>query len=61
MSKSIAWMERLIDLKIRLGREPTLEELLEEAKKHEMTPEEIRRQRESFVRGMMSTGDPRFD
>lgn len=57
----ITWRERVEALQGILGREPTLDELLEEAKKHEMTPEERQAQRESFARGMIPTGDPRFD
>lgn len=57
----ITWRERVETLQGILGRKPTLDELLEEAKKHKMTPEERQAQRESFARGMMSTGDQRFD
>jgi len=57
----ITWEERVKTLRNILGRRPTLDELLEEARKHEMTPEEKQAQRESFARGMMPTGDPRFD
>lgn len=57
----ITWAERLNALRTRLGREPILDEMIEEAKKHEMTSEEKQAQRESFARGMRRTGDPRFD
>ncbi|MEM9047057.1 MAG: hypothetical protein AAGC81_20455 [Pseudomonadota bacterium] len=46
---------------------PDLQEAIESAKARvaEMTPEERQamwdEQRKSFVRGMMPTGDPRFD
>ncbi len=45
----------------KLGRKPTLDEMMEEAKKHTMTPEEVQAQRESFARANVSTGDPNFD
>lgn len=57
----ITWKERVKTLQGILGRTPTFDELMEEARKHEMTPEERQAQRESFVRGMMPTGDPNFD
>lgn len=47
--------------------EAELKRLVEDAKRRydAMTPEQKaehdRKQRESFVRGMMPTGDPRFD
>lgn len=61
MPELITWTDRVVALKERLGRMPKLDELLEEAKKHTMTPEERKAQQESFVRGMMPTGDPNFD
>lgn len=57
----ITWQDRLNNLRSRYGREPTLAEMLEESKHHTMTPEEIKTQRESWVRGMAVTGDPAFD
>ena len=57
----ITWTQRKHDLAQRLGRSPTLVELMEEAVKHEMTPEEREAQRRSFVEAMMPTGDPRLD
>lgn len=57
----ITWKERVEILQNNLGRKPTFAELMEEAKKHKMTPEERQAQHESFVRGMMLIGDPRFD
>lgn len=57
----ITWRDRVVNLTKALGRKPTLEELLAIAEIHQMTPEEIKEQRESFTRGMMPTGDPRFD
>lgn len=57
----ITWAQRLQNLRTALGREPTLEELLEVAAIHQMTPEEIQAQRESWARAMRPTGDPSFD
>lgn len=61
MSEPITWNERVDALCGRLGRRPTLDELMAESREHTMTPAEEQAQRESFVRGMMPTGDPRFD
>ena len=55
------WKDRVDLLRKRLGREPTLEELLEAARDYKMSPGEIEEQRQSWLRGMMPTGDPRFD
>ena len=41
--------------------DPNLLEALREAAGKQMTEEEIKAQRENWVRGMMTTGDPRFD
>ncbi len=57
----MTWEDRLDLLRKRLGRELKLDEMLAEARLHKMTPGEIELQRESWVRGMMPTGDPRFD
>ena len=57
----ITWEERLQNLRSALGREPTLDELLDVAAIHTMTKEERQAQAESWVRGMMPTGDPSFD
>lgn len=57
----ITWKDRVNNLKFRYGRPPTLLELLEENRNHTMTPEELQAQRESFLRGMAPTGDPKFD
>ena len=57
----ITWRERVENLRKALGREPTTAELLTAAEVHEMTPEEIEAQRQSFGRHNVSTGDPRFD
>lgn len=48
----ITWAERIGNLTKALGRKPTLNEMLEVATIHEMTPEEIEAQRQSWVRGM---------
>jgi hypothetical protein len=57
----ITWEQRVFNLRSRLGRLPTGAELLEEARNHTMTPEEVQAQRESWARANVSTGDPRFD
>lgn len=55
------WAEKAAALRARLGRKPTLDEYMAEAHTHTMTPAEVQAQRESWVRSMMPTGDPRFD
>jgi len=55
------WKDHVRALVQKLGRRPTLGELLEIAKTYKMTPEEIQAQRESFARHNIATGDPRFD
>lgn len=57
----ITWQQRVLNLQSRYGRIPTSAELLDEARIHQMTPEEIQAQRESWARANISTGDPRFD
>ena len=57
----MTWADRVNELARRLGRKPVLAELIEEAKNYKMTPEEKQAQMESFIRGLMPTGDPRFD
>ena len=42
-----AWSEKVANLRAALGREPTLDELLEAASAHVMTPEEYEAQRQS--------------
>lgn len=49
---AITWADRLTNLRKALGREPTLEEMLDAAQIHQMTPAEIEAQRQSFIRGM---------
>jgi len=61
MVAEITWTQRLNNLRHRLGREPVLAELLDEARHHTMTPEEIQAQRDSWARANLSTDDPRFD
>ena len=48
----ITWADRIANLTKALGRKPTLEEMLDAAQIHQMTPEEIEAQRQSWVRGM---------
>ena len=48
----ITWEQRIANLTKALGREPTLEEMLDAAQIHQMTPAEIEAQRRSWVRAM---------
>ena len=59
--KPITWAQRVANLRKSLGRKPTVAELLLLVPLHDMTPEEIQAQRESWARANISTGDPRFD
>lgn len=49
---AITWADRIANLTKALGRKPTLDEMLDAAQIHQMTPSEIEAQRQSFVRGM---------
>lgn len=49
---AITWRERVENLTKALGRKPTTAELLEVCQIHQMTPEEIQAQRESWARAM---------
>lgn len=57
----ITWTQRVDNLRKSLGREPNLYELVELSRLHELTPEEVQAQRDSFGRHNVSTGDPRLD
>lgn len=48
----ITWKERITNLRKALGRDPTLEEMLEVSQIHQLTPAEIEAQRQSWARGM---------
>lgn len=48
----ITWAERVGNLRKALCREPTLDEMLTAAQVHQMTPDEIEAQRQSWVCGM---------
>jgi len=48
----LTWPDRLTGLKLKLGRDPTLGEMLAEAIDHTMTPAEIEAQRQSYMRAM---------
>lgn len=61
MDEPITWVQRVEHLRQSLGREPTLYELVDLSRLHEMTPAEVQAQRESWARANVSTGDPRFD
>lgn len=50
------WHQKVAALAIELGRTPTLAELLPLATKHNMSPEELRAQRDSYVRAEMGFG-----
>jgi hypothetical protein len=49
---SITWANRITNLRTAIGRDPTLDEMLDVATIHQMTPAEVEAQRQSFVRGM---------
>lgn len=48
----ITWADRITNLTKALGCKPTLQEMLEVARIHQLTPAEIEAQRRSWVRGM---------
>lgn len=56
MMTTITWADRVANLTKALGRKPTLDEMLDAAQVHQMTPAEVEAQRQSFVRGMRSAG-----
>lgn len=47
----VTWADRLLALVHKLGRVPTLDEMIDESRHHTMTPEEVDAQRRSFARG----------
>ena len=61
MTKAMTWNDRVKALRNKLGQKPTLRELVVESRLHKITPEEVEKQRQSFMRGMKPTGDPEFD
>ena len=61
---AITWDDRVQNLRKALGRNPTLDELLDASQIHQMTPAEIEAQRQSFARGMRARcehGEPDFE
>jgi hypothetical protein len=52
----LPWSQKVAALAAQLGRAPTLDELLPLAAKHRMSPEELRAQRDSFVRAECGFG-----
>jgi hypothetical protein len=52
MIGNITWKDRVANLTKALGRDPTLNELMDVAQIHIMMKEEIEEQRQSFIRGM---------
>lgn len=52
----LPWHQKVADLAIRLQRTPTLDELLELNRGHQMSEAELRAQRDSFVRAQMGFG-----
>lgn len=52
----MTWHQKVAALALRLCRTPTLEELLELNRSHQMTEEEVRVQRDSFVRAQIGFG-----
>lgn len=53
--------QELIERANEIDPDMELSALLREAAKRELTEDEIKAQRESWVRANMPTGDPRFD
>lgn len=51
--QQLTWVEKVDRLKSQLGRNPTLEELIELSRGHVLTESEIRAQAESWVRQTM--------
>lgn len=47
---TITWADRVNNLSNKLGRKPTLDELLDASQIHQMTPVEIDAQRQSWLR-----------
>ena len=52
----LTWHQKVAALSARLERTPTLEELLDLNRTHQMSEEELRVQRDSFVRAQMGFG-----
>lgn len=48
----MTWSDHVVNLRKSLGREPSLNELLDLNRGYTMTPAEIEMQRQSWVRGM---------
>lgn len=59
--KAMDWHQTLRLHEEVLRRRLSLPEMLDLAKTYKMNEAEIQAQRESWVRAMKSTGDPRFD
>lgn len=54
----MSWKSRVIDLKLRLGREPNLHELIDLVAGYIMTDQEMAEQAQSWVRGEMAMREP---
>lgn len=64
MTQGITWAERVANLRLALGRRPTINELLIASETHEMTPAEIDARRQSWIRsmtGMCEHGEVDFE
>ena len=59
--KAMDWYQTLRLHEEVLRRRLSLSEMIDLAKTYKMNEAEIQAQRESWVRGMSPTGDPRFD
>lgn len=57
----MVWQEKIRLEEYILGRKLSLSEMIDLAKTYKMNEAEIQAQRESWVRAMKPTGDPRFD
>lgn len=58
LERLMTWRDKVIALTERLGRKPTLPELLEVARSYVMTPEEKRAQRKSWIVGQLMLSNP---
>lgn len=55
----LTWQQKVAALAVRLGREPTVRELIDLNRGHTMSDEEWIAQRDSFVRGQIGMGSDR--
>jgi len=56
IDNELPWQQKVAALAVQLGRAPVLAELLPLAAKHRMSPDELRAQRDSFIRAECGFG-----